>query len=225
MNDLYFRQIPLGAMANFVYLIGSERTRECVVVDPAWDTDALLAQVARDDMKLTGALVTHYHPDHVGGGYHGFNVEGGVAELLERVPLRIHANKHEVEGLKIVTGISDTDVVAHESGDHVTLGEVEIQLIHTPGHTPGSQCFLVRDRLVSGDTLFVDACGRVDLPGADPAAMWESLHNKLAKLPDDVVLYPGHDYGPRPTDTIARQKQSNRYLKIPTLDLWLSMMG
>jgi len=116
-------------------------------------------------------------------------------------------------------------MVQHESGDVVTIGDVQITLIHTPGHTPGGQCFLVDGKLVAGDTLFVDACGRVDLPGADPAAMWDSLHNKLAKLPDDVVLFPGHDYGPTPTATMKAQKRSNPFLQVPTLDMFLRMHG
>lgn len=225
MNDLYFRQIPIGPMANFIYLVGSKRTRECLVVDPAWDTDELIDAAAADDMKITGALVTHFHPDHVGGGFGGFDVPGGIGELMARVGAKAHVNKHEVEGLKIITGVSDSDLVAHESGDVVTVGDVAITLVHTPGHTPGGQCFLVGDRLIAGDTLFVDACGRVDLPGADPVAMWDSLNNKLAKLPDEVVLYPGHDYGPTPTATMREQKRSNPYLQIPTLELWLRMHG
>lgn len=223
MDDLYFRQIPFGPMANFIYLIGSRRTRECLVVDPAWDTDELIALAGADGMRITGALVTHYHPDHVGGSYSGFAVPGGIGELIGKVDARIHVNKHEAEGLKVVTGVSSSDLVVHDSGDVVTIGDVPITLMHTPGHTPGGQCFLVGDRLVAGDTLFVDACGRVDLPGADPAAMWDSLHNKLAKLPDEVVLYPGHDYGPTPTATMGQQKHSNPYLQVPTLQHWLRM--
>jgi hydroxyacylglutathione hydrolase len=102
--------------------------------------------------------------------------------------------------------------VRHEAGDVVELGDVSIQLIHTPGHTPGSQCFLVRNRLVAGDTLFIDACGRVDLPGGDPNQMEESLRT-LAKLPGDVVLHPGHDYGATPTATIADQRNTNPYIR------------
>lgn len=222
-DDLYFRQISIGSMGNFVYLIGSRRTRECLVVDPAWDTDALIAAASDDDMRITGALVTHFHPDHVGGGDRSFKVPGGIGELIGKVDAKIHVNRHEVDGLKIITGVSDSDLSVHDSGDVVTVGDVSITLIHTPGHTPGGQCFLVADRLVAGDTLFVDACGRVDLPGADPAAMWDSLANKLAKLPDEVVLFPGHDYGPRPSASMGEQKRTNPYLRVPTLDLWMRM--
>jgi glyoxylase-like metal-dependent hydrolase (beta-lactamase superfamily II) len=188
-NDLYFVQAGIGPMQNFVYLIGSRRTRECLIVDPAWDTDALLALAARDEMRVVGALVTHYHPDHVGGAMGLFEVPGGVAELVGLVgkaSARIHVNKHEADGLIKITGVSESDLVRHEGGDVVEVGDVSIQLIHTPGHTPGSQCFLVRNKLVAGDTLFIDGCGRVDLPGGDPKQMQQSLRT-LAKLPSDVV--------------------------------------
>jgi glyoxylase-like metal-dependent hydrolase (beta-lactamase superfamily II) len=207
-SDLYFRQLAVGPMQNFVYLIGSQRTRECMVVDPAWDTRGLIDFAAQEDMRITGALVTHYHPDHVGGRMGVFAVPGGVAELLGLVGARIHVNKHEADGLIKITGISESDLVRHESSDVVELGDVAIELIHTPGHTPGSQCFLVRDRLVTGDTLFVDGCGRVDLPGGNAAQLRDSLR-MLAKLPEEVTVCPGHDYGRTPTNTIAEQKQAN----------------
>jgi len=199
-------------MQNFIYLLGSRTTGECLIVDPAWDTQALLDLAAADGMRVVGSLVTHYHPDHVGGAMGTFRVPGGVAELLGQAGGHVHVNKHEADGLKKITGVSENDLVRHEAGDLVRLGDVEIQLIHTPGHTPGSQCFLVRNRLVAGDTLFIDACGRVDLPGGDPAQMEESLRT-LAKLPDDVVLHPGHDYGRVPTATIAEQRKTNPYLR------------
>lgn len=209
--DLYFKQVSIGPMQNFVYLIGSLRTRECLIVDPAWDTDALLALAQTDDMNVVGALVTHYHPDHVGGAMGHFKVPGGVAELVAKRPAKIHVNKHEADGLKKITGLSESDLARHEAGDKVELGDVTIELIHTPGHTPGSQCFLVRNRLVAGDTLFIDGCGRVDLPGGDAEQMQESLRT-LAKLPDDVVLHPGHDYGDSPTANMGDQKRNNPYI-------------
>ncbi len=225
MSDLYFRQLPVGPMANFIYLIGSKRTRECLIVDPAWDSGALVDLAAQDGMTVTGALVTHYHPDHVGGGMMGFEVPGGISELLTKADAKIHVNKHEALGLKEITGVSDSDLVLHDSGDLVTVGDVSVKLIHTPGHTPGSQCFLVQDCLVAGDTLFVNGCGRVDLPGADPEAMYESLTQKLAKLGDDVILYPGHDYGPEPTASMGDQKRTNSYLRIRSLEEWMRLMG
>ena len=207
-SDLYFKQLAVGPMQNFVYLIGSQRTRECMIVDPAWDAAGLVEFVEQEAMRVVGALVTHYHPDHVGGHMGPFAVPGGITELIGKVPVRIHVNKHEADGLIKITGVSESDLARHESGDVLELGDVAIELIHTPGHTPGSQCFLVRDQLVTGDTLFVDGCGRVDLPGGNAAQLRDSLR-MLAKLPDHVRVCPGHDYARTPTNTIAEQKSSN----------------
>ncbi|HMI93129.1 MAG TPA: MBL fold metallo-hydrolase [Polyangiales bacterium] len=207
-SDLYFRQLAVGPMQNFVYVIGSQRTRECLVVDPAWDTQGLVEFTQNEGLKLVGALVTHYHPDHVGGRMSMFAVPGGIADLIALVDVPIHVNKHEADGLIKITGVSESDLERHDSGDKIELGDVAIELIHTPGHTPGSQCFLVRERLVTGDTLFVDGCGRVDLPGGDRIQLRDSLR-MLAKLPDSVTVCPGHDYGRTPTNTMAEQKLSN----------------
>jgi glyoxylase-like metal-dependent hydrolase (beta-lactamase superfamily II) len=124
-----------------------------------------------------------------------------------------------------VTGLSAGDLVAHGGGDRVELGKISITLLHTPGHTPGSQCFLAGDSLVSGDTLFIGGCGRVDLPGGDPTEMYYSLTRVLARLPDDTSLYPGHNYADRPDSTISREKRENLYLRVPSLDDWLNLMG
>ncbi len=207
-SDLYFRQLAVGPMQNFIYLIGSQRTRECLVVDPAWDSAGLIEFAQKEQMRVVGALVSHYHPDHVGGRMGPFAVPGGITELISALPVHIHVNKHEADGLIKITGASESDLVRHDSGDVLEVGDVAIELIHTPGHTPGSQCFLVRDRLVTGDTLFVDGCGRVDLPGGDAAQLRESLR-MLAKLPDAVTVCPGHDYGRTPTNTMAEQRRSN----------------
>ena len=231
---LWFRQLLVGRelgrcnpvaaqMANFVYLIGDSATRSCVAIDPAWDVEGLLAYLAAEEMTLTGALVTHYHPDHCGGEIFGISIEG-IADLLEKNPVKIWVNREEAEGLKRITGASESDLVRVESGDTMQIGDIEIRFLHTPGHTPGSQCFLVGNRLVSGDTLFIGGCGRVDLPGADPDQMYESL-TRLARLPDDTLLFPGHHYGDRPVSTIGEEKVTNHYLQIPSLDAWRRLMG
>jgi glyoxylase-like metal-dependent hydrolase (beta-lactamase superfamily II) len=221
--DLYFRQLKLGDLENFIYLIGSRKTKMCLVVDPAWDTDAILEVVQKDGMTISGALVTHYHPDHVGGEAIGLRVPGGVADLLARANAPIHVHKMEADGLRRVTGVSKSDLRVHGDGDTLEIGDVKITLVHTPGHTPGSQCFYVQDRLVSGDTLFVGACGRVDLPGGDPEQMLETLSKRLSKFTDDVILYPGHDYGPKPSSSLGEQRITNRYLRMRSLDDWLDL--
>ncbi len=228
-SDLYFEQLPVGQMANFAYLVGSRSTREALVVDPAWSVDALLDRAEADGMQLVGALVTHYHQDHVGGSIFGMEIEG-IPRLLERNPVPIHVNEHEADGLRQVTGASESDLARHEAGDVITLGELRVRLIHTPGHTPGSQCFLVEQkdspgRLVSGDTLFLGSCGRVDLPGGDPEAMYRSLNQTLMALPDETLLYPGHLYSSEPSDSLGEQKRTNPFLRVSSLDQFLMFMG
>lgn len=232
---IYFRQLLAGdqvavadpvasQMRNFMYLIGDPGSREALVVDPAWDVSSLLDRAAEDDYRVVGALVTHYHPDHVGGDLFGFQVQG-LAALLENNPVPIHVNNHEADGLKKVTGVSESDLHRVDDGDRLRLGDLEVRFLHTPGHTPGSQCFLIGDRLVAGDTLFVQGCGRVDLPGGDPEAMYHTLTGKLAKLPRATVLCPGHHYGPAPTSTIGDELEQNYYLKVRSLDDWRRLMG
>jgi glyoxylase-like metal-dependent hydrolase (beta-lactamase superfamily II) len=236
MDDrVYFRQLLSGRdfaktdniarqMVNFVYLIGDRETGEAVAVDPAYDIRGLLDILAADDMKLTGALATHYHPDHVGGSMGGFTISG-VRELLTLHPVPVHIQADEAPWVKRVTDASDSDLVEHQSGDTVMVGEIPIELIHTPGHTPGSQCFFVDGKLVAGDTLFLEGCGRLDLPGGDPAAMYDSLTQKLAKVPDDAILYPGHQYSMEPSASMGETRQMNYVFRPKTAEQWLMMFG
>ena len=221
-DDLYLEQLLVGPMDNFIYLVGSKSTREVAIIDPAWDIDALLTHIKEKDLKLTSVLVTHYHPDHIGGGMGGHSIEG-IAELLEKDPVKIFVHKLEAEGVKKVTGVSDIDLNIVESGDHLTIGENDIEFLHTPGHTPGSQCFKVNNNLVSGDTLFVQGCGRVDLPGSNSEDMFHSLQ-KLSALPDETILYPGHNYSAEPYESMERVKEINTYLRIEDLDMWKQIM-
>ena len=236
MTDrLYFRQLLAGRdfarddlvarqMVNFVYLIGDRETGEAVVIDPAYDVQGLVDILAEDGMRLTGALATHYHPDHVGGDMMGHSIQG-VAELLTVSPVPVHVQEDEKPWVQRVTGASDNDLVTHVSGDTVMVGEIPIELIHTPGHTPGSQCFLVDNRLVAGDTLFLEGCGRTDLPGGDAGQLYESLTQKLAKVPDDATLFPGHLYSPEPSAAMGDTRATNYVFRPKTLDQWLTMFG
>ncbi len=234
-DRLYFRQLLSGRdfartdpiarqMVNFVYLVGDRETGEAVVIDPAYSIPDLLDIAAGDGMRLTGALATHYHPDHVGGDMMGYTI-AGVRELLALAPMKIHVQAEEAEWVKRVTGASDSDLATHASGDTVMVGEIPINLIHTPGHTPGSQCFFVDNRLVAGDTLFLEGCGRTDLPGGDPAALYESITQKLAKVPDDAMLFPGHLYSAEPSATMGQTRQWNFVFKPKSLEQWLTMFG
>ena len=235
MDDrLYFRQLlsgrdfavddPLaGQMVNFVYLIGDRAAGETLIVDPAYAVNDLVDIAEADGMRVVGALATHYHPDHVGGPMMSYRIEG-VAALLERVLAKVHVQATEAPWVLRTTGVSHGDLALHEPGDHVRVGAVEIELVHTPGHTPGSQCFLVDGRLVSGDTLFLDGCGRTDLPGSDVEQMYESLQ-RLARLPEDTIIYPGHRYSLASSATLASVKESNAVYKPPSKEGWLTMFG
>ncbi|HWE65192.1 MAG TPA: MBL fold metallo-hydrolase [Acidimicrobiales bacterium] len=234
-DRLYFRQLLSGRdfarddqmarqMVNFVYLIGDRSTGEALVVDPAYAVQDLLDIVASDGMTLTGALATHYHPDHVGGQMGGWSLEG-ISALLEKVQVPVHLQREELPWVERTTGVGGADLVGHDSGDVVRVGAVEVELIHTPGHTPGSQCFLVDGRLVAGDTLFLDGCGRTDLPGADPVAMYESINTRLARVPDDAVLFPGHLYSAEPSQSMGETRKWNYVFRPRSLEEWMAMFG
>jgi len=233
-DRLYFRQLLSGRdfaksdhlasqMVNFVYLIGDKQTRECVIVDPAYAVDDLLAIIDGDEMNLTGVLATHYHPDHVGGSMMGMNIQG-VAALLEKHQVPIHINSAEAPWVTRTTGVSERDLECHEGGDKVAVGEIEITFVHTPGHTPGSQCFLVEQRLVAGDTLFLEGCGRTDLPGSDPGEMFFSLQ-KLATMPIDTLVCPGHQYSAMPSSNLGDVVATNHVFKPQTQEQWLEWFG
>jgi glyoxylase-like metal-dependent hydrolase (beta-lactamase superfamily II) len=234
-DRFYFQQLLSGRdfaqgdglaqqMVNFSYLIGDRVTNECVVVDPAYDVDGLLAVAERDGMTVTGALVTHYHPDHCGGSMMGLGIEG-IAALIERVDIPIHVQGTEAEFVTKVTDVGGSALVSHQPGDVVTVGQIPIELVHTPGHTPGSQCFLVNGALVAGDTLFLEGCGRTDLPGGDPAALYESLTQTLARVPDDTILFPGHQYSVASSASMGDTRRMNFVFRPSSVEQWMAMFG
>lgn len=206
-SNLYLKQLEVGPMENFVYLIGDKDKHECVMVDPAWDVSSVLKVAEADGMKVVGGLITHTHFDHC----------NGAEELLKKTKSKIYVHKNEAEFLKGMR----SEVEKVNSGYKLPIGDLEITFLHTPGHTPGSQCFLVQGRLVSGDTLFINACGRCDLPGGDASQMYESL-KRLASLEDQTILLPGHNYAEHPTSTIGDEKKHNPYYQTHSLKDFLS---
>ena len=230
-SRLYFAQLLSGRdfavgdpfaeqMVNFSYLIGDRERGQAFLVDPAYAVADLLDRAAADGMEVVGVLATHHHPDHVGGSMMGYTIEGLTA-LLERVSVPVHAHRDEAALITRVTGLEPSAVIGHHGGDRVSVGAVDVELLHTPGHTPGSQCFLVDGMLVAGDTLFLQGCGRTDLPGSDPAAMYESLQ-RLAALPDSTVVYPGHRYSVASLGTLEAIKETNMVFKPANREAWLA---
>ena len=233
-DDLYFRQLLSGRdfaksdevaiqMRNFSYLIGDPQSRRCVVVDPAYAPNDLTQIAADDGYEIEAVLITHYHADHCGGRMMGMNLPG-IAEVLDEMNVPIVINRQELEWVMKTTGLGKESFRLVDGGDKVEIGDVSVTMLHTPGHTPGSQCFLVRGRLVSGDTLFLDGCGRTDLPGGNPEELYRSL-SSLAALPNDTDLYPGHDYSHRPHALLDDVKQHNVVFRAETLADWVRLFG
>ena len=202
-NSLYIRQLQLGPMDNFVYLVGAHGSRETAIVDAAWDVDAALAAAEEDGRTVTHALVSHHHHDHV----------NGLMPLLGKASVRVYAHGADLPRLAPEL---QREVKPLSSGEVIEVGPLRIRALHTPGHTPGSTCYLLDAHggepgaLFAGDTVFVNGCGRCDMDGGDPAQMFESLKS-ISRLPADVRLYPGHDYGDVPASNIAREREHNPY--------------
>jgi glyoxylase-like metal-dependent hydrolase (beta-lactamase superfamily II) len=221
-ETLYLKQMECGPMQNYVYLLGDPATRQAAVVDPAWDVAGIVQAARQDDYTISKVLITHTHQDHTGGELFGHYIPG-VVELLELVDVPVYVHRTETH---ILTKVPTSSKVPTENNQVIDLGgNVQITLLHTPGHTPGSQCFLVQQRLISGDTLFIGACGRVDLPNSSPEEMYDSLTNKLMRLDDTTVLYPGHNYARKPTSTIGDERRQNPYVQCTSLHAFLCAMG
>jgi hydroxyacylglutathione hydrolase len=222
---MILKQVELGPMMNFVYLIGCRETGEACVVDPAWDVPAILKLAGESELQIRRIFLTHAHPDHM----------NGLEDILEATDARVYLHTEEVDYMKQVASFfrvptefmnrRSRNFQAVSDGDDVRVGRISVKFLHTPGHTPGSQCFLVHKNLVSGDTLFVDGCGRVDLPGGDPERMWRSLTQTLRVLEDDTILYPGHNYADRASCPMGEQKRTNPYLQNMPLESFLRGFG
>ena len=208
MNSLLLKQMEIGPMENFIYFIGDKETKEVVVIDPAWDVKFLLNEAKNNGLIIKAALVTHGHFDHT----------NGVEDLLKKLDIPVYINKHEADFFnQMIKNWGNENVKRVESGEKLKVGNIEIQFVHTPGHTPGSQCFLVSNNLVSGDTLFINGCGRCDLPGGNPEEMFNTLYNKLMKMADDTIIFPGHNYADKKQDTLENQKRTNPFMQYDNL--------
>jgi glyoxylase-like metal-dependent hydrolase (beta-lactamase superfamily II) len=201
--------MEVGTMENFVYLVACSRTREAAIIDPAWEVTEILKQAAEQQWRVTHALVTHHHHDHT----------NGIPALVAATDATVVMQAAEVPMMRCPV----PNLRAVGPGEDVLIGDIAVRCVHTPGHTPGSQCFHVRDTLLSGDTLFVNACGRCDFPGGDAVAMYDSLHRVLGALPGDTRLYPGHNYAEPPVSTLEQERHENPYYKTEGLQEFLEL--
>jgi hydroxyacylglutathione hydrolase len=204
---LYVRQLELGPMENFVYLVGAKDAREVAVIDPAWDMAAIARAAAEDGKVISCGVVSHCHDDHV----------NAVPDLLDTLDVPIYAQKRELEFSPELRQVGDA-MRGVDPGEEIAVGPVKLKLLHTPGHTPGSHCVLCEGALFSGDTVFVNACGRCDFDGGSPEEMFRSISQVLMKLPADTALYPGHDYGDVPVSSIARESANNPYFQYRSVE-------
>lgn len=204
MSSLLIQQYQMGPLDNFVYIISCPQTKEAALIDPAWDTSFLIQELERCQLHLSAILLTHAHHDHI----------NGVSAIQQKFQVPTLISEHEAsfltKKLNNLTQIKD--------GHLFKLGHTELKAIHTPGHSPGCQCFLHTDHLISGDTLFIDACGRCDLPGSNPEQLFHSLIHIIRSLPDHLIVWPGHHYGPTPHDTLGHQKISNPFLQMDQMN-------
>lgn len=191
--------LELGPMENFVYLLHDHATNTAAIVDPAWDVEQVLKLADDRGIRITDILLTHSHHDHI----------NGIETVLEHSDAQIHLLKDEAR----FWGKNLEKPSLHHGGDIIMVGNTEIKMLHTPGHTPGSACYHLGDHLIAGDTLFVFGCGRCDLQGGDPEQMYTTLKRIRTELPGNTILHPGHNYSPaHPTSTLEKQCEGNPFL-------------
>ncbi len=206
-SELILKQFEIGPLNNFIYFLGDAQTKEIAVVDPAWDVPYLCKEIEKNSYKVSSIFLTHGHPDHV----------NGLKDILNRFDVPVYISSQEALFYKP----QHKNMVEVEDHQKLKIGRIEFECILTPGHTPGCQCFKYENVLITGDTLFMDGCGRCDLPGGNAKEMYNSLYNILMKLPDSTLLYPGHNYGSASYATLAQQKKTNPYLQCKSLQEFL----
>ena len=185
-------------MENFIFLIRDTSSNRVAVVDPAWEGKEIIDQVKKDGLQITDILLTHSHFDHI----------NAIEDILKEYDAQVHLLKAEAK----FWGHYQDIPTLHYGGDKILLGDTEISVLHTPGHTPGSACYHVGNHLIAGDTLFVFGCGRCDLAGGDPEKMLETLNRLKIELPQGTILHPGHNYAEKEISTLKEQIEGNPFL-------------
>ena len=209
---MILKQLEIGADKVFCYILACKDTREAVIIDPCGDEDKLLTLIQELDLNVRFIINTHCHPDHTCGNEAIRAATGASIVMHEADELLLQdpeANKYFTRQGFPLSPPADKIV---KDGDRLDFGTYTLDIIHTPGHSPGSICIYVDNNLFTGDSLFVGAAGRVDVPGGDFTTLIESLADKIAVLPHETKIWPGHDYGDSPTSTVGREKKENPYL-------------
>ena len=209
---MFIEQRLVGRMAVFAYLVGDEESGEALVIDPAADTDEIIAAAQKKQVRIRYIVNTHGHVDHTSGNLDmkertgaEILVHADDAEMLaspSAAMLRMFGAKASPPADRILT-----------DGEDIRVGSIALKVIHTPGHSPGSVALLLDGYVFTGDTLFVGGVGRTDLPGGSGEVMFDSIQKRLCTLPDETMVLPGHHYGSAPTSTIGQEKQSNPFLR------------
>ncbi len=219
--SLYLKQIEVGPMQNYAYLVGDPASKEAIVVDPAWNPKVLLAQAKEDGYKITHIFLTHGHYDHINGTEDIVGATGAVVCCEKK-----EWDDFIAEGMGgfVIPKGKVTNVF---TGDRIKIGALDVEFIPIPGHTPGSRFMKVQFQgqtvIFTGDTLFVGTIGRADFPYSDPKALFESL-NKIKKLDGSTVFYPGHDYGATSCNTIEKERKTNPFLLCDSVHQFLQMV-
>jgi glyoxylase-like metal-dependent hydrolase (beta-lactamase superfamily II) len=208
---MFVKQMEVGRFAVFAYLVGDESSGEALVIDPAADAHRILAEAGKKDLKIKYIVNTHSHVDHIMGNKQTKDLTGASIVIHEKESHALAQQSSYTMSMFGAEASPPADVIVKE-GDFVTVGKVSLEVIHTPGHSPGSICLYANGLLFTGDTLFVGAVGRTDLEGGSWHTLVSSIRTKLFALPDATVVLPGHNYGASPKSTIGIEKGSNPYV-------------
>ncbi len=202
MPNYCVETLHLGPMANLVYLVTDNKTQKTAVVDPAWDTSAIIELCNKKGVKIDQIWLTHAHHDHV----------NGVAKIVDYYDCETHILKAEIDYWN--GGIENP--IKHYGGDVLKLGQSRVEILHTPGHSKGSACYHLGDKILTGDTLFVFGCGHCKLEGGDPEVLFKTLQKMKNELPDELTILPGHHYAEDKVSNMEQQKEGNPFLLCET---------